>query len=84
MTIGDVFKPDHIWQLIIGLFAGGGIGSLISARLAARRSNLDELKDIIREQREYIERLETRIDALSERVCVLEGENAALKLAARC
>ncbi len=79
MTIAEVFAKDHLWQLIIGLFAGGGIGSIISARLAARKSNLDELKAIIEQQRVYIEKLEARLDRLNERVNKLECENDALR-----
>jgi hypothetical protein len=74
----DIGLP-HLLQLLIALTAGGGIGSLISARVAARRNSLDELRGIIEEQRRYIESLEARIDSLSERLRAQECEIALLR-----
>lgn len=72
--------------VLLALLTGGGIGSLISARIAARKNNLDELRGIISEQQRYIDRLEAgvenlqaRADALAQRVAALECENVGLR-----
>lgn len=81
MNVEELLLP-----IALALLTGGGIGSLISARIAARKNNLDELRGIIAEQQRYIDRLEasvenlqTRADALAMRVAALECENVGLR-----
>lgn len=63
----EVFVP-----VVIAALSGGGIGSIITARVAARRNSFDELRGIIDEQQGYIDRLTARVDRL-------EAENATLR-----
>ncbi len=83
MSLIQQLGSDKLWELIIALCAGGGIGSMVSARLAARRNNLDELRGIIAEQRAYIDQLEKRVDALTERVRELECGQLGARSGAR-
>lgn len=75
-----------VLPVVIALLTGGGIGAIFSARVAARKNNLDELRGIIAEQQRYIDRLEasvanlqTRADSLAQRVAALECENGNLR-----
>lgn len=70
----EVYVP-----VVIALLTGGGIGSIVSARVAARKNNLEELRGIIAEQQQYIDRLEERVDKLEDANAKLRGEMDALR-----
>lgn len=70
----EVYVP-----VVIALLTGGGIGGIVSARVAARKNNLDELRGIISEQQQYIDRLEERVDKLEAANAKLRGEMDALR-----